>query len=331
MSGGAIRVAPVTSRNIAITPHILRSDAVAAAAAFIDEVSGHDDIACWLRPDAIAAVTPLLTRPVEFHVLDQSDIHDLELVVVFGGDGTILRAAEWALPAQVPILGVNLGHVGFLAELEPSQLDELIRRVLERNYRVEERLCLEVVLRDRPGGEAIWSSYAINEVSLEKAARERMIEVLVQIDGHPLQRWGTDGVLVSTPTGSTAYAFSAQGPVMWPDLDALLVVPLLAHALFARPLVLSPTSVVTIEMLRGQATSGVLWCDGRRSVDVTRGSEVEVRRLQQNLKIARLDASPFVERLVRKFQLPVQGWRKEDSIDAGREIQGLKTEPEPEL
>ena len=160
---------------------------------------------------------------------------------------------------------------------------------------------------------------------------KRQIEVLVEIDGHSLQRWGTDGVLVATPTGSTAYAFSASGPVMWPDLDALLVVPLLAHALFARPLVLSPTSVVAIEMLRGQATGGVLWCDGRRSVDVVTGNQVEVRRLGQRLLIARLDASPFVERLVRKFQLPVQGWRREEPVSAGLEIQALKTNPEPEL
>ena len=314
----------MSSRNIAIMLHVLRPDAVAAAAGFIDVVAGREQIACWLRPEAIEAVRPLLTRPVDLHPFDGPDAGELELVVVFGGDGTMLRAAEWALPEQVPILGVNLGHVGFLAELEPSQLDELIERVLARRYRVEERLCIEVLLRDRPGGEVVWSSYAINEVSLEKAARERMIEVLVEIDGHPLQRWGTDGVLVSTPTGSTAYAFSAQGPVMWPDLDALLVVPLLAHALFARPLVLSPTSVVKIDMLPGQATSGVLWCDGRRSVDVHQGAEVEVRRLGQNLKIARLDASPFVERLVRKFQLPVQGWRKEATIDIGRETQAQK-------
>ena len=329
MSGPPVRVASVTTRNIAIALHVLRPDAVAAAAEFADEVSGRDGIACWLRPEGVEALAPLVRRPGELRTIASPVSHELELVVVFGGDGTILRAAEWALPAQVPVLGVNLGHVGFLAELEPSQLDELIDRVLARRYRVEERLCLHVELRDSPGGEVVWSSYAINEVSLEKAARERMIEVLVQIDGHPLQRWGTDGVLVSTPTGSTAYAFSAQGPVMWPDLDALLVVPLLAHALFARPLVLSPTSVVSIEMLRGQSTSGVLCCDGRRSVDVAVGSEVVVRRLRQNLRIARLDASPFVERLVRKFQLPVQGWRLDHPIDVGREIQGQKLPPEP--
>ncbi len=317
----------MTSRNIAIALHVNRDDAVEAAAEFVAALSARG-ITCYLRPDAIEVIRPRLARAVDLRSYDPVDPGVIELVVVFGGDGTILRAAEWALPAQVPILGVNLGHVGFLAELEPSRVDELIERIVNRDYQVEERLCLQVTLRDRPGGEVRWSSYAINEVSLEKAARERMVEVLVEIDGKALQRWGTDGVLVSTPTGSTAYAFSAQGPVMWPDLDALLVVPLLAHALFARPLVLSPTSVVTITMLRGQATSGVLWCDGRRSTEVLTGGVVEVRRLARNLKIARLDSSPFVERLVRKFQLPVEGWRR---VDAGKEIQAIKSEPEPEL
>jgi NAD+ kinase len=317
----------VTSRNIAIALHVNRADAVEAAAEFVAALSARG-ITCYLRPDAIEVVRPRLEGTVDLRPYDPVDPGVIELVVVFGGDGTILRAAEWALPAQVPILGVNLGHVGFLAELEPSRVDELIERIVNRDYQVEERLCLEVVLRDSPGGDVRWSSYAINEVSMEKAARERMVEVLVEIDGKALQRWGTDGVLVSTPTGSTAYAFSAQGPVMWPDLDALLVVPLLAHALFARPLVLSPTSVVTITMLRSQSTSAVLWCDGRRSTDVHTGGVVEVRRLGRNLKIARLDSSPFVERLVRKFQLPVEGWRR---IDAGKEIQAIKSEPEPEL
>ena len=321
----------MTLRNIAIALHVLRPDAVAAATKFVDGVCGHPEIVVWLRPEAADLIRPMVRPDADLRLYDPAHPDHLELVVVFGGDGTILRAAEWALPAQVPLLGVNLGHVGFLAELETAQMHVLIDRVLRRDYRVEERLCLEVELRDRPGGELLWSSYAINEVSLEKAARERMIEVLVQIDGHPLQRWGTDGVLVSTPTGSTAYAFSAQGPVMWPDLDALLVVPLLAHALFARPLVLSPTSEVSVEMLWGQASGAVLWCDGRRSADVVRGNEVRVRRLARNLKIARLDNAPFVERLVRKFQLPVEGWRRDSPLDIGREIQGVRVQPEPEL
>lgn len=306
-------------RTIAIALHVQRPEAVDAAVAFIDGVTARG-LRASVRDDALDTLAPRVGASVQLDTYTPDEPGDPELAVVFGGDGTILRAAEWALPAEIPVLGVNLGHVGFLAELEPAQLDELIAAVVERRYTVEERLCLEVVLKDAPGGAVVWSSAAINEVSLEKAARERMIEVLLQIDGRPLQRWGTDGVLVSTPTGSTAYAFSAQGPVMWPDVDALLVVPLLAHALFARPLVLSPGAVVSLQMSSSQAGSAVLWCDGRRSTEVTPGMEVEVRRLASTLKIARLGEAPFVDRLVRKFQLPVEGWRRVDPVEVGVEI-----------
>ncbi len=298
-------------RHIALAIHPGRPEAVEAACEFVRGVAGHD-IVCWIREpsfdDVVAAVGAEVDAD-DVRGFDESPDAEVELVVVFGGDGTILRAAEWAVPLGYPVLGVNLGHVGFLAELEPSEIPTLTKRVIERAYSVEERICLDVTLRDRPGGEALWRSFAVNEVSLEKAARERMIEVQVDIDGHPLSRWGTDGVLVSTPTGSTAYAFSAQGPVMWPDLDALLVVPLLAHALFARPLVLSPRSVVTVTMLEQPITGGVLWCDGRRSVSAPPGSEITVRRSRKALRIARTTEQPFVQRLVAKFDLPIRGWR----------------------
>ncbi|WP_040160270.1 NAD kinase [Nigerium massiliense] len=310
----------MTQRNIAISVHTKRQQAVQAAVDFISAVSGFG-VECWLRTETYEAISADLGDDVTIHELRlEDDRVDLELVVVFGGDGTILRAAEWAVPAGVPILGVNLGHVGFLAELEPSQFDSLIRSVVEKRYTVEERLCLDVRHFAERDGEPIWQSFAINEVSLEKAARERMIEVLVEIDNRPLQRWGTDGVLVSTPTGSTAYAFSAQGPVLWPDLEALLVVPLLAHALFARPLVLSPHSEIAITMLPSQGPGGVLWCDGRRSTDAKASTVVRIRRSDLRLKLARLDSAPFVERLVRKFELPVAGWRGSDERSPGVEM-----------
>lgn len=297
----------MTSRQIALGIHFQRPEAVDAACDFIVRLHEHD-VLCWVREPAFEAIRGRVPGEAVRPFSDVPD-EEVELVVVFGGDGTILRTAEWAVPEGYPVLGVNLGHVGFLAELEESESHDLVETVVNRDYRVEERLCLEVELRDRPGGEVIWSSFAINEVSLEKAARERMIEVLVDIDGHPLSRWGTDGVLVSTPTGSTAYAFSAQGPVMWPDLEALQVVPLLAHALFARPLVLSPHSVVDIRMLENPPTGGVLWCDGRRSTTVEPLNKVTVRRSEHRLRLARTSEQPFVQRLVRKFELPIHGWR----------------------
>ena len=262
-------------------------------------------------PDPVTTAVP--TGAVA-ELPDEPTGNGAELVVVFGGDGNILRAAEWALPREVPVLGVNLGHVGFLAELESSEVGNLVERVVGRDYQVEQRSTIDTIVRDA-GGEVVWQSFAINECSVEKLARERMLEVLVRIDGRALSRWATDGVLVATPTGSTAYAFSAHGPVIWPDLSALLLVPLSAHALFNRPLVLSHRSVVSIEVLPATPT-GVIWCDGRRSVEVGAGATIEVRDGSRKLLLARTSEQPFVTRLVRKFGLPVDGWRGAAERDA---------------
>ena len=237
---------------------------------------------------------------------DEDAADGAELVVVLGGDGTILRGAERARHGDVPLLGVNLGHVGFLAEAEREAVDDVVRAIVEREWHVEERTALEVSVL--VGGEAVHRTWALNEVSLEKAARERMVDVLVEIDGRPLSRWGCDGVVCATPTGSTAYAFSAGGPVVWPEVEALLVVPISAHALFARPLVVSPTSVIALE-LPDESSSSVLWADGRRALDLPPRARVEVRRSAQPVRLARLSSAPFTDRLVAKFNLPVEGWR----------------------
>jgi NAD+ kinase len=229
-----------------------------------------------------------------------------EVVLVLGGDGTILRAAELARAAAVPLLGVNLGRVGFLAEAESADLDETLDRVLDRSYEVEERMTLDVdVLVD---GAVVDTGWALNEVSVEKWARERMLEVLVEIDGRPLSRWGCDGVVAATPTGSTAYAFSGGGPVVWPTVEALLVVPISAHALFARPLVAAPSSVIALDVL-DSGTTAVVACDGRRTRPVPHGARVEVRRGRDPVLLARARGGPFTDTLVRKFALPVEGWR----------------------
>ncbi len=153
------------------------------------------------------------------------------------------------------------------------------------------------------------TAWALNEVSLERTNRERMLEVAVAVDGQPLLRFGCDGVLCATPTGSTAYAYSAGGPIVWPNVDALLVVPNAAHALFARPVVVAPNSTVDIDLLsRGHAA--VLVADGRRSVPVPSGARVQVRRGAQPVRIARLAQWSFTERLVTKFHLPVRSLRE---------------------
>jgi len=276
----------------------------------------------------IAAGVAVRTLPGEFSSPGANEVpagadaaEGAELVIVLGGDGALLRAAELSRPAGVPLIGVNLGHVGFLAEAEPDGLADLVDRVVARQYVVEERMTIDVTVRS--DGSAIVSTWALNEATVEKAARERMIELVIEVDGRPLSRWGCDGVVCSTPTGSTAYAFSAGGPIVWPEVEALLMVPISAHALFAPPMVVSPESVLAVELIVADGTSGaVLWCDGRRKVDLPPGARVEVRRGALPVLLARLPApgargGRFTDRLVAKFGLPVAGWRGRSWEDAG--------------
>ena len=278
-----------------------------------------------------------------------------EMVLVVGGDGTLLRAAELARPAGVPLLGVNLGHVGFLAEAEPEDLPAAVASVVAHRYSVEERMTVDVAVR--LNGAQIAATWALNEATVEKAARERMLDLVIEVDGRPLSRWGCDGVVFATPTGSTAYAFSAGGPVVWPEVEALLMVPIAAHALFAGPMVVSPESVLAAEVIgavggqpviglgtttqpaadgQSETAGAVLWCDGRRMVELASGARVEVRRGSKPVLLARLPAvadaarsggartgsearigAPFTDRLVEKFGLPVAGWRGQPGDRAG--------------
>ena len=240
---------------------------------------------------------------------DPGAAKDAEMLIVLGGDGSLLRSADLARLTGTPLLGVNLGHVGFLAEAEVADLKSAVDSVVAGRYDVEERMTIDVLARQN--GQVLADTWALNEASVEKG--ERMLEVVAEIDGRPLSRWGCDGVICATPTGSTAYAFSAGGPVVWPEVEALLMVPISAHALFARPLVVSPRSTLAVEILPG-TPGGVLWCDGRRRFDLPSGSRVEVRRGSEPIRLARLHGvestgAPFTDRLVAKFELPVQGWR----------------------
>ena len=296
------------ARRVAVLTHMGRPAAIDAATRLIESLYRHGIVSA-LPEDDLEQIDPRLADAVTVLSKPVAPDHEIELLIVLGGDGTILRGAEWVLTSDLPLLGVNLGHVGFLAEAESSEIDSIVERIVEHSWTVEERSTVQVTLRECDGGEVVWSSYAINEVSIEKAARERMLEVVVEVDGRPLSRWACDGVLLATPTGSTAYAFSAGGPVIWPGVDALLMVPLSAHALFARPLVLGPTSTVVIELIEASPTHGVVWCDGRRSAELRSGMEIEVRQGVHKLRLARLSEAPFTDRLVNKFGLRVEGWR----------------------
>jgi NAD+ kinase len=228
-----------------------------------------------------------------------------ELVVALGGDGTLLRAAELSRPALVPLLGINLGHVGFLAEVDRSDLETTAERIVARSYDVEERLTIDVTVMR--GADAVTMNWALNDVSVEKSSRERMLDTMVDVDGRPLSHWTGDGLVCATPTGSTAYAFSAGGPVVWPSVQALLLVPISAHALFARPLVISPESRITIHVHSPEGA--VAFCDGRRTMELREGDRVEVGRGEKPVRLARLRSAPFTDRLVDKFRLPISGWR----------------------
>jgi NAD+ kinase len=317
-----------TRRTVLVLAHTGRANAVRSAGLVISRLTAAG-IAVRVTeseaPELATDATDVMANGLEAAA-------GAELVIVLGGDGSLLRAAEFARPARTPLLGVNLGHVGFLAEAEPDGLAETVDRVVAGEYQVEERMTIDVTARSN--GTELARTWALNEATVEKAARERMIEVIIGVDGRPLSRWGCDGVVCATPTGSTAYAYSAGGPVVWPEVEALLLVPISAHALFAPPMVVSPRSSLAVELVcdhsneeQGgehgdtgavQQTSGaVMWCDGRRRFDLPADARVEVRRGALPVLLARVSdrepgtdgGGPFTDRLVAKFGLPVGGWR----------------------
>jgi len=295
-------------RHILIVAHTGRADSLEAAVTVAGQLiaAGAIPVLASNERDDVLESWPDLNGHLEI-LGDTVQTTDVELAIVLGGDGTILRAAELVRGHPVPLLGINLGHVGFLAESERDDLGAAVHRALRRDYVVEERMALSV--RVKAFDEVVYESWALNEVTVEKASRERMIEVVVEVDGRPLSSFGCDGVVMSTPTGSTAYAFSAGGPIVWPTLDALMLVPLSAHALFARPLVVAPDSSLAVEVLARTGVSAVLCADGRRTFDLPPGSRVIVRRSPVPVRLARLHSGVFTDRLVNKFNLPVTGWR----------------------
>ncbi len=292
------------SRRILLVTHPRRAEVPALVKEFSQRLNEHD-IDVQVMP-SLTDHTPV-DATLDRNLGADPALEGAELVVVFGGDGTILRGAELARPAGVPLLGVNLGRVGFLAEAEREEVGFLVDHVVNQDYTVQERMTLDVDVIEN--GQTVCRSWALNEASVEKSARERMVELAIEIDGRPLSTWGCDGVIMATPTGSTAYAFSGGGPVVWPDVEALLLVPISAHALFARPLVVGPDTQLAVEVMPEAPGPAVMWCDGRRSFELAPGARIEVRRSTVGVRIARLSNSPFTDRLVAKFALNVQGWQ----------------------
>jgi NAD+ kinase len=239
------------------------------------------------------------------HNYSPDDLPDLELAVVLGGDGTILRAAELTLQRNIPVLGINLGHVGFMAEVERPSLSVIAKSIIDRSYVSENRMVLGYsVVRN---GQEISQGWALNEITVERDSTT-MVELFVEIDRRPLSHWGCDGLICSTPTGSTAYAFSAGGPVLWPEIDALVLLPISAHALFSRPMVVSTQSEIVITV---ESSVALLSADALRKLPLVEGDRVVITRNPHTIKLAHITPTLFTDRLVAKFKLPVEGWRGE--------------------
>ena len=277
------------NRSCLLVIHPTRIEAMAAAKIFISELSKHG---FEIFSNIEVANTQLFTESTK-----------VEVALVLGGDGTILRAAELVRNQEVPILGMNLGHVGFLAEVEKPSTDEIVKAIVDKTYEVEERMILNYKLIR--SGKEIETGWALNEVIIERNDHQ-MIEVFTQIDHRPLSRWGCDAVICATPTGSTAYAFSAGGPVVWPEVDALVLLPLAAHALFSRPMVVSPESEVVIDL---ESESADLNADGLRRTKLQLNDRVILTSDKKDVLLAHIKTANFADRLVAKFKLPVEGWR----------------------
>jgi NAD+ kinase len=281
-------------RNLLIVCNPARVDAVVAAVELQQNLASTFGIYTISDVDIPGIIKSSLT-----------DLPELEVAVVLGGDGTMLRAAEVAQVRDIPLLGVNLGHVGFLSEVERSKISDVIHALVNKSYVIDPRITLGyAVERD---GEVITSGWALNEVTVERE-KATMVELFLEIDGRPISRWGCDGLICATPTGSTAYAFSAGGPILWPEVDALVVLPISAHALFSRPLVISPTSKIAVVI---ESSEAFLSADALRKFALQRGDRVMVTRDHRIIQLAHLKNTVFSDRLVAKFKLPVEGWRGE--------------------
>jgi NAD+ kinase len=276
-------------RNCLLVVHPTRVEALSAAQVFVKELG---DSGFQIYANIELANTKLF-----------SDDVTVEVALVLGGDGTILRAAELVRKQNAPVLGVNLGHVGFLAEVEKPSTAEIVKAIVDKSYETEERMILNYQLLR--AGKEIATGWALNEVIIERNDHQ-MIEVFTQIDHRPLSRWGCDAVICATPTGSTAYAFSAGGPVVWPEVDALVLLPLAAHALFSRPMVVSPKSEVVIDL---ESESADLNADGLRRIKLQLNDRVILTSDQKDVLLAHIKTANFADRLVAKFKLPVEGWR----------------------
>ena len=289
----------MAKREVLLVLHPTRPEAKELAGSIVKTLSAEGFSFISSADTGISGVTQVASEQV------RQRYGEIELVLVLGGDGTILRGAEQIHGANIPVLGINLGHVGFLAEIGKPSQTEIISAIRDKKYKTEKRMTLAYqVFR---GDELVTKGWALNEVTVERST-EAMIELFVQVDHRPLSRWGCDAVICATPTGSTAYAFSAGGPVVWPEVEALVLLPLAAHALFSDPMVIGADSEIAIDV---ESDEGVLSADGLRKFALKEKDRVVLTSDKSYINLAHIDAAPFTDRLVAKFKLPVDGWRGE--------------------
>ena len=289
----------MTKREVLLVLHPTRPEAKELAGSIVKTLSAEGFSFISSADTGISGVTQVASEQV------RQRYGEIELVLVLGGDGTILRGAEQIHGANIPVLGINLGHVGFLAEIGKPSQTEIISAIRDKKYKTEKRMTLAYQVFS--GDELVTKGWALNEVTVERST-EAMIELFVQVDHRPLSRWGCDGVICATPTGSTAYAFSAGGPVVWPEVEALVLLPLAAHALFSDPMVIGADSEIAIDV---ESDEGVLSADGLRKFALKEKDRVVLTSDKSYINLAHIDAAPFTDRLVAKFKLPVDGWRGE--------------------
>jgi NAD+ kinase len=265
-----------------------------------EAVEAASELAQKLRADGVATVALQEAIGADEVVTPDAFVKDLSLVVSVGGDGTFLRAAHLAAEAGCPVLGVKAGRVGFLTEVEPGEAAALLDDALAGRARVEERLAVVATAEGCPWEGPQWG---LNEIMIEKRARHRLVRLAVEIGGSYVTTFSGDGVIVASPTGSTAYSFSARGPIVTPELDCILVTPVAAHMVFDRSFVLAPDErvVLTVE---GEEP-GMLSADGRESLELPVGARVIVSAAAEAARLVRRpDAESFYSRVREKFKLP---------------------------
>ena len=284
-------------KKVILTPNPYRDhnfQTVRATKAILEEAGIETRICLPFEVDR----TYELPKDLRFSRLDR-EIHSADMIICFGGDGTILHMAKTATRAGIPILGVNIGTMGFMAELENTELDQL-KRLANGDYTIDSRMMLDVVVqRDR---DIIFHDLCLNDVAITKGAVARIVHLRVDCDGVQALECGGDGVLISTPTGSTGYSLSAGGPIVEPDARSILINPICAHDIVSRCIVASDKRIITAQLSKNARRNAFLSVDGGRALKLNMGDVATVRKSKLETKLVRLKDRSFYDVINTKFR-----------------------------